>query len=170
MQSVGHELDRRTAGGEVVETAQRIRRVRRTGSRTSTQQPNLLADDEVGAWAFVAVRGCAAELHVHTQPRTGTPPYLVRVQRTHWVVLSLNPLPFSVLTHHIPLSRLPKQLPHARFHHGLAQHIQQRPKYQTQLRECRQFSATLQRPGKLANIRSMGCLRRGCPACQRVRR
>jgi hypothetical protein len=55
-------------------------------------------------------------------------------------------------------------------HHGLAQHIQQRPQPHAELPERRQRSAAIRRAGQLANIWPVGRLRRGCPTSQRISR
>lgn len=118
-------------------------------------------------WAFVAARGCAANsrLHPRTRPRTWSA--VLRVQRKLQFPSIPSSLSFFLPTHPSapppPLAAPPPAL-----HHGLAQHLQQRPKHHTELPERRQHAAAIRCPSSFANIWSMGRIRSGCPTSQRI--
>jgi hypothetical protein len=88
----------------------------------------------------------------------------VRIEDT----LDANSSPTLLLSFPHPPSPAPGTPPApTNLHHGLAQHLQQRPQHHTELPERRQHPAAAGRPGSLAHIRTMGSLRRGRPAGQR---
>jgi hypothetical protein len=99
----------------------------------------------------------------HTSSRTEPATYTAHTER------AVPPRSLASPSH-FPL---PAASPHSSghppvHHHGLAQHVHQRAQHHPQLPERRQHPAAVRCPGTVADIRTMGRLRRHCPTCQRV--
>lgn len=157
---------------ETHEPMARVRRarVRRVVPAGASAKDDIAASRTCGA----AARLCFARVG-HSRLHL-TPPHTVYAYSPFWPVLLCSSDSDCALSSHLPLLHPPAQAssPPDSFpslptlHHGLAQHLQQWPKHHPELPKRRQCSAAIRSPSKLAHLRAMGCLHRGCPARQRI--